>query len=245
MAKERIDKLLAGAGMLSRKDVKELVRRKRIAVNGSTVTDAGQKIDIFCDTVCVDGTPIPLKKYVYIMLNKPAGIVSASNSKSEKTVVDLVPEALRRNGLFPAGRLDKDTTGFVLITDDGAFAHRILSPKNHIEKTYIATLQDPIGAAEIAVLERGLLLRDGTQFLPASVKIISEDNKQIQIKICEGKYHQIKRMFSAVGNTVTALCRTHMGALELDSALPSGACRELTPSELEKIESKSGGVRIP
>lgn len=239
MEKERIDKLLAGAGTLSRKDVKEMVRRKRITLNGETVTDAGQKIDISSDTVCVDGTPIALKKHIYIMLNKPAGIVSASNSTSEKTVVDLVPEAFRRAGLFPAGRLDKDTTGFVLITDDGAFAHRILSPKNHIEKTYVATLQSPLGDAEIVTLEKGLLLRDGTQFLPASVKIISEDNKQVQIKICEGKYHQIKRMFSAVGNCVVTLHRTHMGTLELDSALPQGACRELTPSELEQIAPKS------
>lgn len=237
MAKERIDKLLAGASSLSRKDVKEMVHRKRITLNGETVTDAGQKIDISSDTVCVDGTPIILKKHIYLMLNKPAGIVSASNSKSEKTVVDLVPADLRRNGLFPAGRLDKDTTGFVLITNDGAFAHRILSPKNHIEKTYIATLQDQIGDSEIAVLEKGLTLRDGTQFLPADIEIISDDARQVQIKICEGKYHQIKRMFSAVGNRVTALCRTHMGALELDSALPPGACREISQNELEQMLS--------
>lgn len=245
MEKERLDKLLAGTGTLSRKDVKEMVRRKCITLNGETVTDAGQKIDISSDTVCVDGTPITLKKHIYIMLNKPAGIVSASNSKSETTVVDLVPEDLQRAGLFPAGRLDKDTTGFVLITDDGVFAHRILSPKNHIEKTYIATLQNPLGDAEISVLERGLLLRDGTQFLPAQVKLVSEDARQVQVKICEGKYHQIKRMFSAVGNCVTALCRTHMGALELDSALPPGACRELTPSELEQIALKPAEIITP
>lgn len=237
MAKERIDKLLAGTGSLSRKDVKEMVHRKRITLNGETVTDAGQKMDISSDTLCVDGTPIILKKHIYLMLNKPAGIVSASNSKSEKTVVDLVPEDLQRTGLFPAGRLDKDTTGFVLITDDGAFAHRILSPKNHIKKTYIATLQDPIDSADIAVLEQGLTLRDGTQFLPADIEIISDDARQVQIKICEGKYHQIKRMFSAVGNRVTALCRTHMGALELDSALPPGACREISQNELEQMLS--------
>lgn len=238
MAKERIDKLLAGAGTLSRKDVKELVRAKRIALNGKTVTDAGQKADIACDTICVDGKPIVLKKHIYIMLHKPAGVVSASNSDHEKTVVDFVPDSLRRGGLFPAGRLDKDTTGFVLITDDGDFAHRILSPKNHIEKTYLVTLESPLADADVAVLERGLLLRDGTQFLPASVEIISQDKMQAQIKICEGKYHQIKRMFSAVGNRVTALHRTHMGALALDTSLAAGTCRELTQAELQKILQK-------
>lgn len=238
MAKERIDKLLAGAGTLSRKEVKALVRAKRIALNGKTVTDAGQKADIACDMICVDGKPIVLKKHIYIMLHKPAGVVSASDSDREKTVVDFVPDSLRRGGLFPAGRLDKDTTGFVLITDDGDFAHRILSPKNHIEKTYLVTLESPLTDADVAVLERGILLRDGTQFLPASVEIISQDKMQAQIKICEGKYHQIKRMFSAVGNRVTALHRTHMGALALDTSLAAGTCRELTTSELQKILQK-------
>ncbi len=238
MAKERIDKLLAGAGTRSRRDIKELVRQRRITLNGEAVTDAGQKADISHDIVCLDGTPLALKAHIYIMLHKPAGVVSASSSDCEKTVVDLVPADLRRTGLFPAGRLDKDTTGFVLITDDGAFAHRILSPKNHIEKTYIAVLEHPLCTADIAVLEQGLLLRNGTRFLPASVQILSEDAKQVQVKICEGKYHQIKRMFSAVGNCVTALRRTHMGALELDSALSPGACRELTQAELALILQK-------
>ena len=131
--------------------------------------------------------------------------------------------------------MDKDTTGFVLITDDGDFAHRILSPKNHIQKTYIAHLEKPISPTEIAILKRGVVLRDGTQLLPASVDIIGEDMQTVQIRICEGKYHQIKRMLAAVGNRVTALQRTHMGALPLDTALPPGACREITPEELNKI----------
>ncbi len=238
MAKERIDKLLAGAGTLSRKDVKEMIRRKRITLNGIPVTDAGQKADISCDTICLDRKPLTLKKHVYIMLNKPTGVVSASNSDREKTVIDLVPDVLRRDGLFPAGRLDKDTTGFVLITDDGAFAHRILSPKNHIEKTYIATLENPLGDADFAVLETGLQLHDGTRFLPAGIAVLSSDAKAVQVKICEGKYHQIKRMFAAVGTRVTALRRTHMGALELDSALAAGECRELTQAELDLILRK-------
>ena len=235
MPKERIDKWIASTTTLSRKEVKALLRQKRVTVNGVTVTDGGFQTDAKQDAVAVDGVPFSIKPHIYIMLNKPTGIVSASRSQKEKTVVDLVPPQLQRNGLFPAGRLDKDTTGFVLITDDGDFAHRILSPKNHIQKTYIAHLEKPISPTEIAILKQGVVLRDGTQLLPASVDIIGEDMQTVQIRICEGKYHQIKRMLAAVGNRVTALRRTHMGALPLDAALPPGACREITPEELNKI----------
>lgn len=235
MPKERIDKWIASTTTLSRKEVKALLRQKRVTVNGVTVTDGGFQTDAEQDAVAVDGVPFSIKPHIYIMLNKPTGIVSASRSQKEKTVVDLVPPLLQRNGLFPAGRLDKDTTGFVLITDDGDFAHRILSPKNHIQKTYIAHLEKPISPTEIAVLKQGVVLRDGTQLLPASVDVIGEDMQTVQIRICEGKYHQIKRMLAAVGNRVTALRRTHMGALPLDTALPPGACREITPEELNKI----------
>lgn len=235
MPKERIDKWIASTTTLSRKEVKALLRQKRVTVNGVTVTDGGFQTDVEQDAVAVDGVPFSIKPHIYIMLNKPTGIVSASRSQKDKTVVDLVPPQLQRNGLFPAGRLDKDTTGFVLITDDGDFAHRILSPKNHIQKTYIAHLEKPISPTEIAILKQGVVLRDGTQLLPASVDVIGEDMQTVQIRICEGKYHQIKRMLAAVGNRVTALRRTHMGALPLDTALPPGACREITPEELNKI----------
>ncbi|MGN0519571.1 MAG: pseudouridine synthase [Candidatus Fimenecus sp.] len=235
MPKERIDKLIASTTTLSRKEVKAMLRQKRVTVNGITVTDGGFQTDAEQDAVAVDGTPFSVKQHIYIMLNKPMGIVSASRAAAEKTVVDLVPPQLRRNGLFPAGRLDKDTTGFVLITDDGDFAHRILSPKNHIQKTYIAQLEKPISFEEIEALKQGILLRDGTQLLPASVQILGEDMQTVQIRICEGKYHQIKRMLAAVGNRVTALHRTHMGALPLDAALLPGECREITAEELNKI----------
>lgn len=235
MPKERIDKWIASTTTLSRKEVKALLRQKRVTVNGVTVTDGGFQTDAEQDAVAVDGVPFSIKPHIYIMLNKPTGIVSASRSQKEKTVVDLVPPQLQRNGLFPAGRLDKDTTGFVLITDDGDFAHRILSPKNHIQKTYIAHLEKLISPTEIEILKQGVVLRDGTQLLPASVEVVGEDMQTVQIRICEGKYHQIKRMLAAVGNRVTALRRTHMGALALDTALPPGACREITPEELNKI----------
>ncbi len=238
MAKERIDKIIAGAGTLSRKDVKEMVRAGRISVNGVQISDAGQKADIACDVISVDGSALSLKKHIYIMLNKPTGVVSASNSDRDKTVVDLVPPEITREGLFPAGRLDKDTTGFVLITDDGEFAHRILSPKSHIEKTYVAHLEKPLSESDIGILEEGLLLRDGTRFLPAKIEALSANPPAARVKICEGKYHQIKRMFSAVGNRVASLERTHMGALALDERLERGECRELTAGELEQILQK-------
>jgi len=239
MSKERIDKILAGSTTLSRKDVKAMLRQKRVAVNGVPIADSGFKVDIAQDKITVDGTLFTVKTHIYLMLNKPAGIVSASRSEGEKTVVDLVPPQFRRSGLFPAGRLDKDTTGFILITDDGDFAHRILSPKNHIQKTYTARLENPITAADIAVLQSGLTLRDGTRFLPASVKVLDGTNRFVQVKICEGKYHQIKRMFLSVGNRVLSLTRTHMGALELDAELPLGSCRELREEELQKICEKN------
>lgn len=236
MAKERLDKIIAGTGALSRREVKELVRAGRISVNGTAVSDSGLKVNAESDEICLDGAVLTLKKHIYIMLNKPAGVVSASDSKQEKTVVDLVPPDLWRNGLFPAGRLDKDTTGFVLITDDGAFAHRILSPKNHIEKTYVAQLSAPLTEADICTLQAGIELRDGTRLLPARVQVLSENRTQAEIRICEGKYHQIKRMLAAVGNHVESLERTHMGALALDAELPRGACRELSAAEINQIE---------
>ncbi len=141
-----------------------------------------------------------------------------------------------RRGLFPAGRLDKDTTGFVLITDDGEFAHRILSPKNHIDKTYVVSLRDNIEEDAVSLLENGITLRDGTDFLPSKIKILSD--KECEITICEGKYHQIKRMFCAVGNEVTNLRRIKMGRLFLDERLRDGECREITADELKMISEK-------
>lgn len=231
---ERLDKVLSN-GSLSRKEVKALVRKGRVLIDGIPATASDMKIDPETVSIFVNGEPFQYKRFVYIMLNKPAGVVSASNSGREKTVVDLVPDTLRRNGLFPAGRLDKDTTGFVLLTDDGAFAHRILSPKNHIQKTYLATLTQPPDEESLNRLREGLTLRDGTKLLPAVVERVPETETQVRIKICEGKYHQIKRMFASVGNPVTALQRTHMGDLALDPALLPGECREISEDERKQI----------
>lgn len=233
---ERLDKILASQGAKSRKDVKEIIKSGRVAVNGKTVRDSSVKIS---DTDCVslDGNILTLKKHIYLMLNKPEGIVSASDSKTEKTVVDLVPDEFFRSGLFPAGRLDKDTVGFVIITDDGDFAHRILSPKNHIVKTYEARLAKTLTEEQRQLIQKGIVLSDGTTCLESRIKILENgDDSLVAIQICEGKYHQIKRMFAAAGNKVVSLKRTKMGDLELDASLLPGECREITSEELKKIE---------
>ena len=234
---ERLDKILASQGTLSRRDVKEIMKKGRVSVNGNVVKDSSFKVDINKEEVCLDGEKILLKKHIYIMMNKPQGVVSASEGEKEETVVDLVPDELYRKGLFPAGRLDKDTTGFVLITDDGDFSHKILSPKNHIFKTYLARLDHQLSDVDIKMLETGITLGDGTILKEAKVEIVEQsDTPLVKIMICEGKYHQVKRMFAAAGNKVVALHRSKMGGLELDSALNPGECREITPEELQKIQ---------
>ena len=234
---ERLDKILASQGTLSRRDVKEIIKKGRVTLNGIVVRDSAVKVDLNTDTVAIDGEQIPLKKHIYIMMNKPQGVISASDSESDETVVDLVPDELFRKGLFPAGRLDKDTTGFVLITDDGDFAHKILSPKNHIFKTYFARLQHELTVSDIETLEKGITLADGTILKEAKVEIVeNSETPLIKIMICEGKYHQVKRMFAATGNKVIELHRSKMGELELDSNLKPGECREITPEELIKVQ---------
>lgn len=234
---ERLDKILASQGNLSRKDVKEIIKKGRVILNGKVIKDSAVKVDITNDRVCIDGDEISLKKHIYIMLNKPQGIISASDSDTDETVVDLVPEELYRKGLFPAGRLDKDTTGFVLITDDGEFAHRILSPKNHIFKTYLARLEHPLTESDKKLIESGITLADGTTLKEAKLEIQEDgENPLVRIMICEGKYHQVKRMFAAAGNKVIKLHRSKMGELELDKALKAGECREILPEELKKID---------
>lgn len=232
---ERLDKIIASQGKYSRSEVKKLVKSGRITVDGAVVKSADIKIDPDTAVIAVDGENVGYKKHIYIMLNKPKGVISATDDKSQKTVIDLVPTELFRQGLFPAGRLDGDTTGFVLITDDGDFAHRILSPKNHILKTYHALLQRPVTDEDIEKFKAGIELKDGTLCLEAQVKMLQNEPPVAEIKIHEGKYHQVKRMFAALGNKVIELRRVKMGNLSLDESLEEGQCREITGEELKKI----------
>ncbi|HBM00190.1 MAG TPA: 16S rRNA pseudouridine(516) synthase [Ruminococcaceae bacterium] len=234
---QRLDKLIASQGRFSRREVQELIKNGAVKVNGITVRDRGAKSDDEKDIICVNGEQLDFQRFVYIMLNKPKGVVSATNDKNEKTVIDLVPKEFKGRNLFPAGRLDITTTGFVLVTDDGDFAHRILSPKNHIEKTYEARLAESVTEGQLEAVRNGIELKDGTKCLPAKVTVLADGEKPVvEIKICEGKYHQIKRMFAAAGNGVIELKRTQMGKLTLDPSLKEGECRLLDAHEVQKIE---------
>ncbi len=233
---ERLDKIIASQGKYSRSEVKKLVKAGLVKVNGAVVKSSDIKCDVNSDEIIIDGVSLNYKKHIYIMLNKPKGVISATQDASQKTVLDLVPTELKRSGLFPAGRLDADTTGFVLITDDGDFAHRILSPKNHIMKTYHATLQRPLTDEDVVKFKEGLTLGDGTKCLEAYVRMLPGGTNVAEVIICEGKYHQVKRMFASLGNKVLELRRVKMGALPLDEKLPEGECRELTDEEVEKVQ---------
>ena len=234
---ERLDKLISNSTQITRKQSHRLIKGGHVKVNGIVTKDRGLLVNDDAQ-VSLDGREISLEKFVYIMLNKPKGVVSASKDDKLQTVIDLLPETFRRKNLFPAGRLDRDTTGFVLITDNGDFAHRILSSKNHVPKTYEAALAAPLSPEDAERLRSGIILGDGTHCLPAEVEIIKDgENPSVRVVLIEGKYHQIKRMFAAVGNRVTELMRIKIGSLELDSGLSQGECRLLAPKEVLLIEN--------
>ena len=237
--KQRLDKAIAMQGSLSRSEVKTLIRKGAVTVNGQVVKNADFGVDFDSDTVAVQGKELSLSMHIYLMLNKPKGVVSASEDKKLPTVVDLIPKELWRKGLFPAGRLDKDTTGFVLITDDGEFAHDILSPKKHISKTYHALVNGTIPDEMVEGFAKGVTI--GEDFtLPASLKKISSEEQGDwgEVILKEGMYHQIKRMFGAYGLKVLELKRVQMGKLPLDPNLEEGKCRELTAEELRLVSTR-------
>lgn len=241
---ERLDKLLCSQGTLTRSEAGRLVRGGRVTVGGVVCRQPSQKVDP-TQTVTVDGKPLNYQKHVYIMLNKPAGILCVSRDPKAQTVVDLLPAESRRKGLFPAGRLDKDTHGLALITDDGDFAHEMLSPRHHIPKTYHAVLDKLPDAAAIKAFCDGPTLDDGTKCLPAELTVLGDEaDARVEVIIYEGKFHQIKRMFSAIGCHVEWLKRMAMGGLLLDESLEEGASRPLTEEErlsiLHKKEDKFG-----
>lgn len=232
----RLDKWVATQGRLSRKQIKELVRAGGVTVNGSPVKSAEQRV---CegDTVMIGGREITLQRHVYIMMNKPAGVVSATGDSRDKTVLDLVPESLWRPGLFPAGRLDKDTEGFLLLTDDGDFAHSILSPGRHVPKTYFARLSGPIVGNKIAeAFAEGIPLGGGDSCSPAELKVLKSDGEaEVELTIFEGMYHQVKRMFSQFRMDVLYLKRIRIGGLDLDPKLALGESRVILYNEQKLI----------
>lgn len=233
MPNTRLDKLIASQLNISRKEARTAVRRGRVTVNGGTVKNPEFSVEPERDAVLCDGQAVRYKKYIYIVMNKPAGVLSASTDKTRETVIDLVPENLRRKGLFPVGRLDKDTTGLLIITDDGDFAHRALSPQKNIFKTYKAVLDGDITEQTLDVFSREITLADGTVCRRAYLKRL--DSRTAEIKICEGRYHQIKRMLGVAGLGVNALERKAIGQYILPDHLQRGECTEVSLGELNPI----------
>lgn len=229
----RLDKFVSVALKLSRADTKRLLKDGKITVDGVCVKKGDFKVDT--ETACVKSgnENLEYKEFVYILMNKPSGILSASNDKRAKTVVDIVPPNLKREGLFPVGRLDKDTTGLLIITDDGDFAHKIISPKSNIEKVYLAHLDGDINDEMIEKFQKGVVLADGTKCMSAKLEKAGDCSALVTIR--EGKYHQVKRMFGTVGLGVNKLHRISIGRLSLPKGLEAGSSMELTAEDLNRI----------
>ena len=231
--KERLDKLIASQTNLSRRDAAKAIRDKRVTVNGALCRATDAKVDPDADRIALDGSPVTYRRYVYYMMNKPEGVVSATEDQTERTVLDLLPAVLRRDGIFPAGRLDKDTTGLLILTDDGDYAHRMLSPKKHVDKTYVATLDREPDEAIAEAFAAGIALSDGTLCQPG--RAVCLGNNRVEVTIHEGRYHQVKRMFAALGYHVDALERIRIGALSLDLTLKKGGTRPLSEEEAMSV----------
>ena len=231
---QRLDKFLSAQLGITRSEAKELIKRRVVTVGGTVAKLFDMKIDPEKDTVCSEGKEVTYRKHIYIMMNKPQGVVCSTKDGESKTVLELLPDSIRREGLFPAGRLDKDTEGFVFITDDGVLAHNILSPKHHVDKTYFAKLETPATEDDIKAFEEGLAIDGGYVCLPAKLEILA-DPHEVLITIREGMYHQIKRMAQARNNKVLYLKRISIGGVKLDENLALGEWREMLHKETENI----------
>lgn len=231
---ERLDKIISNRTGISRKDAKSAISSGKVTVSGNVIRSSDYKVGEN-EEIILDGKKISGNAHVYIVLNKPKGYVSATEDPQQKTVIELVPPELFRNGIFPAGRLDKDTTGLMIITDDGDFAHRILAPKKHVPKKYAVTIDLPVTEEMKIGFEKGIELSDG---ICKSAKLFKTGEYTCEVTLSEGRYHQIKRMFGCFGAKVTELHRLSMGGFSLPENLLPGECRELSEKELALIESK-------
>lgn len=231
---ERLDKLLANTGHWSRKEVRDLVKQGRVLVDGQRPSRSDEKFQREGLELQVDGQWVSTQSHHYIMLHKPAGWLSATEDAKQTTVLDLLPEHLKKVGLYPVGRLDKDTEGLLLLTNDGPLGHRLLSPKKHVDKVYYVEVDGLLNTTDVAAFEAGLTLEEGFTCLPAGLEIL-EPASQGLVTLREGKYHQVKRMLEHQGKPVTYLKRLSMGPLVLDETLEKGDWRPLTPEELGKL----------
>ena len=231
----RLDKYLADMSIGTRTEVKKLIRQGKVAVDGLIVKNPDIKVDTDTQNVTCNGIAVTYETYEYYMLNKPAGVISATSDKTEKTVLDLI-DSKKRKDLFPVGRLDKDTEGLLLITNDGELAHRLLSPKKHVDKLYYAKVEGTVGMEDIDAFAKGLDIGEGEYTKPAKLIVLKSDViSEIELSIQEGKFHQVKRMFEAVGKKVIYLKRLEMGTLKLDEGLALGEYRPLTQKEIEEL----------
>lgn len=231
----RLDKYLADMGIGTRSEVKKLIRQGKVTIDGRKAKGPEEKIDGKEQSVCVDGTPVVYETFEYYMLNKPAGVISATYDKEQKTVLDLI-ESRKRKDLFPVGRLDKDTEGLLLITNDGNLSHRLLSPKKHVDKLYYAKVEGVVTEDDVTRFANGLDIGEGEHTKPAKLTVlVSDEISEIELTIQEGKFHQVKRMFEAVGKRVIYLKRLSMGNLQLDKTLALGEYRPLSKKELEEL----------
>lgn len=245
----RLDKYMADMGFGTRTEVKQFIKKGRVSVDGEIVKQPEYKVDTECQNVMLDGGQLEYAHYEYFMLNKPAGVVSAVTDKRDKTVVELITDAKRKD-LFPVGRLDKDTEGLLLITNDGALSHELLSPGKHVEKTYYAKIKGEVTEEDVKAFSEGLQLEKETireeksekqiETMPARLVILKAGEiSEIELTICEGKFHQIKRMFQAVGKEVVYLKRISMGSLVLDEHLQTGEYRPLTKEEVVQLKTRN------
>ena len=236
MEKQRLDKIIASTGKWSRREAKELIRQGRVLVDGVPARSAEERADPETAAVTVNGEVLEYRRYTWVMLNKPAGCLSATEDGRGQTVLDLLPADLRRQELFPVGRLDKDTEGLLLLTNEGGLAHALLSPKRHVDKVYYTRVTGRLTEADCQAFAGGLTLADGLVCLPAGLEILSAgEESEAYVTLREGKFHQVKRMLACLGKPVAYLERIRMGPLALDRDLPRGAFRFLTENELEEL----------
>ena len=230
---ERLDKIISATGKRSRREVKLLVKQGRILVDGIPAAAADMKVDPAVSEIIMDGENIGYQKYTYLMLHKPAGVLSAVEDRKQQTVLDLLPEELQRRGLSPVGRLDKDTEGLLLLTNDGELTHKLLSPRHHVDKVYYARVEGRLESADCGAFAAGMTLGDGLECMPAGLEILSDSEALVTLQ--EGKFHQVKRMLAARGKPVIYLKRLSMGPLRLDESLQPGQFRHLTEEELAAL----------
>jgi len=234
MALLRIDRILSDMGVASRKELKEIIKSGRVSVDGEVVRKPEEKCDPESALICIDGEVLRYSKFLYFMMDKPCGIVTATEDKKQDTVVSLLSAELQRMGIFPVGRLDKDTSGLLLLTNDGDFAHRVISPKSEIEKRYIAQVEGEPNGEDVRAFAEGIELRDGFRCLPAKLELLG--GSECAVTVMEGKYHQVRRMLASRGKPVLKLRRVSIGNLTVDSDLGAGGYRELSAEELRLID---------